>query len=247
MEKPEINVRSRRYRQLLAGFHVYLTPGEVGESLPTPRIYTCFRGVPVASEAKVVDADENLVTFKVNRYQANALAETEFALLKSPLHGSTFRAYPSAIDREACLAGFTHFVRHEAGAEQRVNVRLEPAEPIAVQMRVRRKRVQGALLDLSVVAAAVFVRDADPALLQEGTKGSIQLEIPERPGHEAFSIDCKGDISRILAWAGDDPNDFRVVFRLVAKDQLLTRISEYILEQQTAILMAMSAGEAGEV
>ena len=241
MEKPEINIRSRRYRQLLAGFHVYLTPGEVGEALPTPRIYTCFRGVPVASEAKVVDADENLVTFKVNRYQANALAETEFALIKSPLHGITFRAYPRAVDRDACLAGFTHFIRHEAGAEQRVNVRLEPAEPILVHLRFKRTRIQAALLDLSVVAIAVFVRDADPAVLREGAKGTVRLEIPERPGHEAFEIDCKGEIRRILAWAGDDPNDFRVVLQLQAKDQLMTRINDYILEQQTAILMTMSA------
>jgi len=56
-------------------------------------------------------------------------------------------------------------------------------------------------------------------------------------GSEDMSAD--GEILRVLAWAGDDPNDFRIVVRVDAGPALRERIADYVVEQQAAILIAL--------
>lgn len=235
--RPRLDTGTRKYQEMLAGFRVYLLPSGAGDALPKPRAYTCYRGVPVASEAIVVDADATQVTFKVNRYQANALARTQFALVKSPLHGMTFRAYLSRLDADAFLASFDLFERHNDGAERRGNVRFQPLEDVDVNLAFGRKKVASALLDISSSAVAVFVKDADPAVLQEKADAKVSLTVA---GEQGFKLRVAGQIQRILAWAGDDPNDFRVVLKLDVSEGDRTIISSYVAQQQNRILETMS-------
>lgn len=236
-KRPKVNTASREYTEMLAGFRVYLLPSGAADALPAPRAYTCYRGVPVACEAKVVDADNAQVTFKVNRYQCNALTRTEFALIKSPLHGMTFRAYLNRVDTDSELASFDLFERHGEGAERRGNVRFQPLEDNDITMQFGRTKVVGQLLDVSVSAIAVFINDADPALLQEGETANLQLTVA---GAGAFSLKAKGTVQRVLAWAGDDPNDFRVVLQLDLNDKDQETIAGYVADQQMQVLQAMN-------
>ena len=101
---PRINRVAPRYRQLMAGFRVYVTTGIAAESLPKPRIYTCFRGVPVASDAPVVAADPSAAGFPLEE-AAGADWVTPGASRTANL-AVAFNEMPSASGAALAEAGF---------------------------------------------------------------------------------------------------------------------------------------------
>ena len=44
----------------------------------------------------------------------------------------------------------------------------------------------------------------------------------------------------MLAWAGDDPNDFRIVLQLELQDKDRETIASYVADQQMQVLQAMN-------
>ena len=202
-----------------------------------PRAYTGYRGLPVACEATVVYADTGQVTFKVNRYQWDVLSRSEFALIRSPLLGMTFRAYLNRVNVDSQLASFTLFECRGEGAERRGNVRLQPLEDNTVTKRLGQTSVVGQLLDISASAIAAFVTDADPAVLQAGKPTRLKLSAR---GAGTFSLEANGHIHRVLAWAGDHPNDFRIVFKLELEAKDRAAIEHYVAEQQMRVLREMN-------
>ena len=232
--------RGRKYRQQLAGFNVYRTPFFISENIAHPRINTNFRGVPISSDATVVDVGTGDVTFALEPTQLNVVSRAECSLIESPIHGVTFRAYPTLVDAQNCRVTFAQFHRHHGlGAELRTNLRVELDAAIQVLLCFEGNEVSGSLVDVSVASLAVYIVDGTVNALQEGNQ--VEIRIPDLPGETEAGLKATGKVIRTMPVVDEQPGACRLVIYLSANESLHGLLNAYVETRRDEILAEITA------
>lgn len=246
LEIPKINRVNEEYRQVVDTFREYMLtdfPEEVGERL---RIFTCFRGVPVDSPAEVVSVDALDVTFRVSPTQAAILGRMGLALVESPLHGLAFRAYSSHVHVPACEVTFSHFVSHDEPIERRKHDRVRPERPVEATIIKNDSEITGMLLDVSAVAAAVYLRNVDISMLSEGDEVKLNVVLPRFSSAGEFEMCIPGRLGIIDSGFEDDPKAHRIIVEMPGDAKIFDQICRYIAEQQSQNLRASAGAEPAD-
>lgn len=234
--------QGRRYRQLVAGFNVYRVSPIAAESVPPPRLFTAYRGVPLACSASVLSVGQDDVTFAVDRLHAKAIARTGNSVIMSPLHGMSFRATSTGVDAEQGRASFAHFITHRRSAtEQRSNLRIEPEFSINVNLGCFDKERHGRLHDLSVVSLAVSMSEDEYDGMRDGDM--VKVRIPKLAPGNTLSLDAKGRILRSTAVATAQGKARDVVISLQLEPQLHDCLERYVEIRRIAMIRELVSSD----
>lgn len=205
-----------------------------------PRVYGCYRGVPVECAASVEAVGNEQVGMRVSAVLAGALARRGDAIVHSPAHGFTMRAHARHVDRPHRIVWLGAFERHDGDPERRAPVRIEPGEFVEVRVRAGGREHTGRLIDLSVAAFAAYFRHVDPGVFVEGADADCEIVLPLRGDRPPCEIALRGWIGCSQSGLNGDASASRLVVHLQTHTGLYERLSEYIAERQTRILAELA-------
>jgi hypothetical protein len=243
LEIPEIDLASGEYQQVVKGFREYTEetcPQDLKERL---RIFTCFRGIPVDTLAEVVDVTDFEVVFRVSPTQAAILQRMGLALVESPLHAMAYRAYASRVDPGSCQVTFSHFIEHDEPLERRSRDRVRPERPVETSIVKGAHEFTGMLVDVSAVAAAVFLRNVDLYSIHEGETVELNVWLPRISASGELHLSFPARVRKVHSAVEDDPNAHRVVLDIPGDEKIFDKICRYIVDAQQRNLRALSCAE----
>ena len=233
--------QGRRYRQLVAAFNVYRVSPIAAEAVPPPKIHTTFRGVPLACNASVVAVGQSDVTFSMDKLHARAIARTGRSVIMSPLHGMSFRVTPSGVDPDAGRASFSQFItKRRGGAEQRVNPRVEPENPIPVCLQCFDRERSGKLHDISVSSLAVSFSESEFDGMRDGDM--VKVHIPKLTPGGRLAIYARGRILRNMAIASSDGDARDVVINLQINPEIYAQLERYVDIRRITMIRELANG-----
>ncbi len=234
--------QGRRYRQLVAAFNVYRVSPIAAESVPPPSIHTSYRGVPLSCNASVLSVGQTDVTFAMDKLQAKAIARTRSSVIMSPLHGMSFQVTANGVDPNAGRASFSQFItRRRGGAEQRINLRVEPENAIEVCLECFDRERSGRLHDISVVSLAVSFSESEFNGMRDGDM--VKVHIPDLAPEGRLSLDAKGKIIRTMPIASGHGVARDVVIYLQIDSKLYDRLERYVEVRRVDMIRELAAGE----
>lgn len=231
--------QGRRYRQLVAGFNVYRVSSIAAESVPPPKVHTCYRGVPLACDASVLSVGASDVTLAVEKLHAKAIARAGRSVVMSPLHGMSFQVTPTSVDPRTGRASFSQFLtQRRGGVEQRNNARVEPENPIGVCLECFDRERSGLLHDISVVSLAVSFKETEFDGLRDGDM--VKVHIPKLAPKGALSLHARG---RIIRTGRGDGKIRDVVIQLLLNYEPDGHVERYVDFRRIATIRELAGTE----
>jgi hypothetical protein len=246
LEFPEIDCAAENYKQVVERFREYMLEKCPQEHKELLRIFTCFRGIPVDSSAEVIKASDFEVTFRVSPTQAAILRRMGLALIESPLHAMAYRAYSTRVDPGACEVTFSHFIEHDEPMERRHHHRVEPERPVEASIRKGADEFTGMLVDVSAVAAAVFLRNVNLDPLNEGDEVELNVWLPRLSTSGELHLSIPARISKVRSSVKEDPNAHRVVLNIPGDKRVFDQICRYIVDAQEKSLRESTSAELSD-
>lgn len=237
--------QGRRYRQLVAAFNVYRASPIAAESVPPPKIYTSYRGVPLTCSASVISVGKSDVTFAMEKLHAMAIARSGHSVIMSPLHGMSFTVTPVGVDADAGRASFAQFLsQRRGGAEQRINPRVEPEFNINVGLECFDGERSGRLHDLSVASVAVLFKESEFEGMRNGDM--VKVHIPKLAPGSGLSIDARGKIIRNMPATGSEGKTRDVVISLQVYPELRRRLERYVDVRRITMIRDLAGSQISE-
>ena len=243
LEIPKIDRGAQLHRQVIENFREYTLedcPQELKERL---RVFTCFRGIPVDSAAEVVDIGEFDVTFRVSPTQAAILQRMGLALIESPLHAMAYRAYSTRVDALACEVTFSHFIEHDEPMERRQHRRVRPERPVEASVTKGSHEFTGMLVDVSTVAAAVFLRNVDLSPIADSDEVELNVWLPRLSASGELHLEIPARVSAIYKGVDGDPAASRVVLEIPGDIEVFNQICRFIVNAQKRSLRESTSPE----
>lgn len=191
-----------------------------------------FRGLPVSYPARINVISQSSIGMSIHPYQAVCIAMEKRTYLQSPLLPFTVLAYPMALNignEDVVLGRLTldkTFVRRNA-------MRVQPKEPIRVDIQVGQEQISGTLNDISVKGLGIFVFGAYIAEKMDAQKGQIirlRFQLPS-PGTEVV---LEGLLTSLTADKGTLNN--RLGIRTTPSPDVETQLMGYIRSRRTEIM-----------
>jgi len=145
-----------------------------------------YRGIPVMHEAVVLSVSKGYVTVRVHPFQAACLALQGETFLKSDQLPGIYQAQAVAVDVPKDQAVIAEFLDTGDTIGKRVTTRVQPKEPLEVELDDGKHRFTGRLADISTAGmgvltlAAHIYGDLD---LSKGSLVSIDFGLPNGDTH----------------------------------------------------------------
>lgn len=126
------------------------------------KLYNTYRGVPISYEAYILSVDPWYITTSVHEFQAVCLALDNVTHIQSDLLPEVLRSRSITVDIRAKEARLTEFVLAGQSVGKRTTVRVQPKEPIDVEIFDAGRRVPAIVADMStngigVVTFAAYI------------------------------------------------------------------------------------------
>ncbi len=246
LEIPEVDCAAENHQQVVEGFREYMLEECPQEHKELLRIFTCFRGIPVDSSAKVTKVSDLDVTFRVSPTQAAILRRMGLALIESPLHAMAYRAYSTHVNAGTCEVTFSHFIEHDGPMERRQHRRVAPERPVEASIIKGADEFTGMLVDVSAVAAAVFLRNVNLAPLDEGDEVELNVWLPRLSTSGELHLSIPAHVNTVHSSVEADPNAHRVVLNIPGDKKVFDKISRYIINAQERSLRESTNAELSD-
>jgi hypothetical protein len=120
------------------------------------KLLNSYRGIPISHDARILTISQGYVAFKVHEYQAVCMTLEGRTFIQHPVLPEILQAAPVSVDvgkKEAILTEFVG-VGHSIG--KRMSSRVQPKEPIDVEIYDGDHRIPGKLADVSTSGVGVF-------------------------------------------------------------------------------------------
>ena len=140
-----------------------------------------YRGVPVSHEARVISIHKGYVVFGVHPEQAACLSLEEKTYVQSELLPEVYNAHVVAVDLAKNQSILTEFTGAGTSLGKRMTVRVQPQEPIEVELYDGEHRVPGQLVDISSTGMGIFTVATyiySDLSFDKGTKVYIDFRLP---------------------------------------------------------------------
>jgi hypothetical protein len=134
-------------------FKVFSTLLETHTSL---QLHNFFRGVPVIFPAQVKFIDQDAVVLKVHCLQSVVISIEKRTYIRSDLLPVVIRALPKTINFSSQEVVLTHFSSAGKAFIERAHLRVQPVEPINVEILKGERLTIGTLADISLSETGVF-------------------------------------------------------------------------------------------
>jgi hypothetical protein len=202
------------------------------------QLINTFRGVPVESEASIAMISQNFVAVNTTGMQTTCVALEKRTYLKSNTLAGTYRAIPIAIDIPNLGVILTKFVRVGASFGKRVELRVQPREPLRIKIHRASKTITGTIADLSPSGVGAFLFGAtteDDIQLSRADMVDIELPLPGL----AHPLLLNGHVMNIHPDLESGVQ--RLGFRIRPGNEDRLAISEYISERKDEIMVELEA------
>ena len=233
---------AQRYQQLIAGFNVYRT-ASLRDALAPLRVTTCVRGLVVDGEARVVSADTCGVVFNVGRPQLNALVDTGFGIVASPVHGASYRARVDDANTERKLVSLSHFEPYRDHTERRATSRVVPEDPMLVRVTRGEREASGRVVDISVSALAARFDTAAADHLDAKDEVHLQVWGQEVGKRSLSDFEVTARVLRART-EDEDARARHVVFVLESYVSLDRRLGAYVAARQHRLMVALAQAQS---
>ncbi|HNT25743.1 MAG TPA: PilZ domain-containing protein [Anaerolineales bacterium] len=201
------------------------------------KLFNTYRGMPISYDARITAIDQGCVILNVHKYQAVCMFLDSRTSLISPNLPDIYDAQVISLDvtkRQAVLAVFKKLFK---SLERRGEVRVQPENPIPVELWVGAVRSAGKLADISisglgVVSFGTFVY-TNQAIEKNAT---IQLEFSLPGIVEPLRVKGKA----VHAALGDDPRWHRLGMEISLEDDTRTLLQNYVDQREVELLREVS-------
>ncbi|MDR3572508.1 MAG: hypothetical protein P4L50_01485 [Anaerolineaceae bacterium] len=200
------------------------------------RLLNIFHGVPISYEATISMISQTYLGLSVHYYQAVCIALERYTYLQSERLTSCIRGRAAAVD---IRAGEVIIGRLTATADDfgnRTNLRVQPKEPILIDIRNNGERHAASLADLSIQGidqVTLGVLGEHDFNLRQNQEVDLSLKLPLTNGPIRFcgiagyhSFDQKRNLQRMRIQLSPDSSS----------QSLLT---DYISQRQTEIMQEL--------
>ena len=201
------------------------------------KLFNTYRGIPISYDARITDIDQGCVILNVHKYQAVCM----FLDSKTYLVGlnllNNFEAQVISLDvakRQVVLAVFKKVGK---SVDRRTAVRVQPENPIGVELWIGATRSTAKLADISINGLGIVSFGAFIYSSQAIEKNSeIQLEFHLPEVSELMRLKGKA----VHAALRDDPRLHRLGIRTSPDAAALVVLQQYVERRETELLREMS-------
>ncbi len=202
----------------------------------TVMLLNLFRGLPVSFPARINVISQSSIGLSIHPYQAVCIAIEKRTYIQSTLLPFAVMAYPMALsikNEEVVLGRLTidnHFVRRNA-------MRVQPKEPIRVEIHVGQEMISGTLSDISVKGLGLFVFGAYISEKMQAEKGQsilLKFKLPESGKEPAQEISIEGQLTSFVH--DNSTLNNRMGIRTVPDSQVESQLMAYIRNRRTEIM-----------
>lgn len=129
---------------------------QVLESGQTVTLLNTYRGFPISYPATLLAVDQGYVAMSVHEYQAVAIALESKTFLRSKGLPEIIQGTAVGVDVTRKRVAVTELkgVGHSVG--RRMNIRVQPSDPIDAEIFDGRRRIAGKIADISTQGVGVF-------------------------------------------------------------------------------------------
>jgi hypothetical protein len=200
------------------------------------RLYNIYKGIPLNYTAVLVETSETAARVRVNRLQAACLEIQRATFLQHPDLKGIVECDVAAVDMVAEAAVLIAFRYANRPIGQRSLVRVQPRDPIEVEIRVRRRSLRGNLADISVGGAGVYTNAVlfAPGIFESGTPAALVFRLPNHKGELKLE-------ARVLNSARDRRGGMRLGLHVQPEAGVRAVISQYIAQRQAEIQRELRA------
>jgi len=125
------------------------------ESKPI-QMLNIFRGLPISYHALIDHIEMGYVHLKVHGYQAVAIALEKRTFVQGGLLPEPVRANPVAVSVASQEVTLNRFAYAKSPVGQRTTPRVQPKEPLKVEVRTSKGQISAMIADLSASGMGVF-------------------------------------------------------------------------------------------
>lgn len=140
-----------------------------------------FHGVPVSNRAEITMVSKGYVALNAHSYQAVCVSMEKRTFLRGGDLEGILRGHPVSVDVASGDILLTRLSTVQASLGQRMGLRVQPKEPVRVEIRTARGSVSSTLADLSPQGLGLFTFGAyvkDRADFQPGDQVEMEVHIP---------------------------------------------------------------------
>ncbi len=201
------------------------------------KLFNTYRGMPISYDARITAIDQGCVILNVHKYQAVCMFLDSRTSLISPNLPDVYDAQVISLDvakRQAVLAVFKKLFK---SLERRAEVRVQPENPIPVELWIGAVRSMGKLSDISISGLGVVSFGTFVYTNQAIEKNAaIQLKF-SLPGIGApLQVNGKA----VHAALGDDPRWHRLGMEIALDDSTRAQLQNYVDQREVELLREVS-------
>ncbi|GAB6041243.1 PilZ domain-containing protein [Endothiovibrio diazotrophicus] len=203
------------------------------------RLETLYQGVPLNHEGLFLAATDGRAAFHLGNSRETIFEFHEEVLIHAPFLEKPVLGRVVEVDdkrREITVSGL-HYSTHNAAT--RAELRVQPRQPIPVELKLRNERYEGLVIDISLNGMALSLDD--PGELKVKDWVHLEMELPHLAGGER--VVTRGEVARI----SERRNSFRVGLVLRNPPNVESLLSEYVTNRQAEVIRQVQASTHEEV
>lgn len=190
-----------------------------------------YRGVPVICKARVLSIRDDRVEIETHDPGLICLLEQKQTRVLGSDYFEPAVAHVASVDLLAGVAVLTNFTYQSTRLGERMIVRVEPKEPLAVTLETEGQQVQAELIDISLSGMGVHVDFPKySAALKPGTMIQAALQLPK----DEVKID--GNILTAIKSA----RGYRLSVRFTPNSPHRVAIFRYLIDRRAEIAVELN-------
>jgi hypothetical protein len=202
------------------------------------RLINTYRGIPITNDARVITISQGYAAFTVHEYQAVCMTLEGKTFVQSDLLPEVYQARAVAVDVLTKQAILTEFTGAGTTVGKRMAARVQPKEPVDVEIYDGKRRIPGKLADISTLGVGIFTF-ATYIYGELSFEKSESVYIDVRMPLSETILRFEGKISSVMHQKGTFLH--RLGVKLVPNPSTDGALLQYIAQRQNEILRELKA------
>ncbi len=157
-----------------------------------------YKGVPVTCQAQVAQVRDQEALLRVQPPESTSLIWERYTWMAGDGIEKPLRARVVAFDIVSGTATLAEFKYTSSRLSERTQVRVEPKNPVPVEIEGQTQRIVGTLADISSIGIGVYLKALEPEhVFQHAQVVQLTLRLPIQDGTVSMSGKIRGLISSV--------------------------------------------------
>jgi hypothetical protein len=186
-----------------------------------------YKGLPIVTKASILKIGDDTVTLKVHKHQLTCLEIEQHTYILCLELEEAASATVIELDKAAGTAGLVNFLYAGRKIGERMILRVEPKDPIAVTIQTDGQIISGNLIDISIDGAGIRLSaPAADQLLKRQSAVQVSFQL----------LNTRLEFSGTVAYLRTTNDANRLGVDFSADPHLKAAISQYITQRRAEIM-----------